>query len=382
MSKYTDTKNRSYGPKIEKISLSKDNAGQKLFLAGVFLVVGVIFIASAVYRMLAAKPGLILVETYSSYGKTIAGDFDFYYSLGEGEMSPSSEKRELTNLYSGITSEIYEAFNTYEESEKFNNLCYLNSHINTEAEVPKVLYDALKKASDTGFTYIYMAPIYETYNGIFSCEEDYQTESFDPSVNPDVRADFENILKFVNDREAVNLEFLGDNKLILHVSKAYEEFAKNDGITKFVDFYLYENAFAIDVIADTLQENGFDKGYLESFDGYVRVLSGYDKELNISLYVRDGSRVSEREEKLTPEPGSSFVALRDYPVNGSMMEYMYEKDDGSYILPYISMDEGVVKLRSHNVYGYSVDKGCAEILPLLLQEFIGDGTSDKLDFEY
>ncbi|MBP5198996.1 MAG: hypothetical protein J6033_08090, partial [Lachnospiraceae bacterium] len=287
MSKYVNSKNRSYGPKIEKISLSKDNAGQKLFLAGVFLVIGVILIVSAVYRSIGAKPGLIEVETYSSYGKTIAGDFDFYYELGKGEMSPSSEKRELTNLYSEVTNELYEAFNTYEESEKFNNLCYLNSHVNTPVKVPESLYRALKKAADTGFDYIYMAPIYENYNGIFGCEDDYQTDSFNPETNPDVKADYENILRYVNDREAVYLEFMDDDTLILHVSDEYLKFADSDGITKFVDFYLWENAFAMDEIALRLEEKGFNAGYIESFDGFIKVLSGYDKDLTVSLYDRN-----------------------------------------------------------------------------------------------
>ena len=103
---------------------------------------------------------------------------------------------------------------------------------------------------------------------------------------------FDDISAFAQDKHAVQIELLGENRIKLFVSEEYLAYASEEGISDFIDFYWMANAFIVDYIADTMRANGFVRGSVSSYDGFVRNLDDLSgSEYAFNIFNRVGNTV-------------------------------------------------------------------------------------------
>ncbi len=339
MRKYKTVKGTGYVPEIEKIEIDEKHPVRKLFLAGALLVCGLGIITLALFKLLRGAD--ITEVTPNTAGALHNGsDFTFMYHFGEENRSAVAEKKALNLIYTDALVAAYREFDNDSEYEDMVNLRYINNHPNEELEVSDGLYKALSEAALGDYRYLYLAPLYDIYDNVFYCSQDYETAYYDPSVNSEIAEDFDNILNYATDRNHVRLEICGNNKVCLKVSEDYLMFFDSNELSSYIDLYYVKEAFRLDYIADILCENGYTNGYIESNFGYIRVLPDYDDELSVSMLSRDDKGVLQSE-VLPLKAGMTAASLHSFPINERIGEcFSYIADDGTVKMPYFSPNLG------------------------------------------
>lgn len=255
--------NRPQLEKVRKIELPNKNLKQKLIIAGVLLLIGLSAIGYGLYNSLKIDPGFTQIEVASNYDKNNSKEFVLY-----SYVKNSADKKNLIRIYSNAQVEAFRLFNVYEEYE--HNLFYINHHPNEVIEIDERLYKALKTASD--YKYIYLGPIYQIYNGIFSCDLDGQIKEFLPDLNNDVRNMFDKLSQYILDDNCIYIEFFDNNCIKLNVSYEYNSYLTENQLDHILDFYYMNNACIMDYVCDDLIKNGYDKSIISSVEGYMRLL--------------------------------------------------------------------------------------------------------------
>ena len=351
-----DKRDRPHPPPVEKIELNDRHVGWRLVAAVVLLVVGGASLAYALLEYVRPETGWVTIEAESSQGITCGDEFVFLY-----EADTVEERKGVTAHYTRLCRSAYQAFHSYEEFEGVGNLRTINRHPNEAVEVDPALYRALETVEGSGSRLIYLGPVYERYNGLFSCLDDAQAVDFDPRLNEDVAREYRELAAFAADPEAVSLELLGENRVRLTVSEEYLAYAEWAEIENFILFSWTANAFIADYIADELTALGYTRGTLNSCDGYTRNLDGSGTEYSVQLYDR-------QEEGIYPavvmkcQGPLSIVSLRDYPVNEADGRRFYQLRTGELRTPYLDPADGLCRNAVSTLTGYAGDKGCGEIL--------------------
>ena len=267
----------------------------------------------------------------------------------------------------------YQLFHTSQGFDGVHNLYYINQHPNEEIEVDEVLYEAFAAIAKEGNRAIYLAPVYAQYSNLFGCNDDAETVSFDPDQNEEIADYFAEIVSFAGDRDAIDIQLLGNHRIRLFVSDAYMDYASRVGFSEFIDFYWMTNAFIVDYIADTMKANGFVLGSVSSYDGFVRNLDNVSgTEYAFNLFDRDGVSVYQAG-VMRYDRALSIVYLRDYPVNSSLdWQHYYVFRDGEIRTAYIDVADGYSKSAVNNLVSYSRESGCAEVLLHVMPVYIRD----------
>ena len=358
-------------PPVEHVELSWKNYKLRIVAAVVCLLVGAGTLAYSLASCMGTAPGWTTIEASTGGDASCAGDFTLVYELGAGGGSAASENRTLVSVYSAAATDAYRRFHSTEEFEGVINVCYLNRHPNEVLTVDETLYEAFALLARYGERSVYLGPVYATYNGIFSCQEDWQTADFDPCTNPELAAFFAQVAAFARDPESVDLELLGDGRVRLRVSEAYLAFAAENEFDRFVDFAWLLNAFLADDLAETLAAQGFTHGALSSYDGYIRNLDdrGTGYGLAVSQWV-DGAALSAA--TLQYDGALSLVSLRGYPLTDLERTRFYRFDDGAIRTPYVDVRDGLPKAQGSSVICCAREMGCAETLLNLLPCYVGD----------
>ncbi|MDE7202686.1 MAG: hypothetical protein K2O91_12485 [Lachnospiraceae bacterium] len=357
---------------VNKIELSAEHGRLRLILAVVFLVMGAFFIAYSVANLSSKESGWNEIEVQSSE-YNCSGDFVFLYCLGEGDVSATAENKAISACYSNATEYAFQMFTNDVEYESIHNMYYINRHPNQEIEVDDILYQAFSLIQKSGNRSLYLAPVYEQYDGLFHCTEEYQAVEYDPYLNEDVADYYAAITSFANDAGMINLELRGENRIYLRVAEEYLAFALENEIGSFIDFYWMKNAFIVDYIADTMRANGFVLGSISSYDGFVRNLddiSGWEYAFN--LFNRDGDFLYQAG-VMRYDHAMSVVYLRDYPTNNNLDgQYYYKYQDGGIRTAYIDTADGYCKSAVGSLVSYSPNSSCAEILLQVMPVYIND----------
>lgn len=363
-------------PRVEKIELSDSHVKGRTAAAVLLLVVGVALIVYSFTNFLSTDAGWQEIEADAARGFHCGGDFTFLYELGNGEISVNSEKKELTALYSDAAKTAYGIFNADVEIEGVANLWYLNHHPNEEIVVDEVLYNALSQVSDDGGRWIYLGPVYSIYDNLFYMSSPDGAVDFDPRLNPVIGELFQEICRFAEDSEAVNLEFMGNSTIKLKVSEEYLAFTEAEELEDFIDFYWMKNAFIVDYLADRLLAEGYNHGVISSYDGYVRCLDDRGTIFAYQFYhEQEGMAVlSEVMEYTDP---CSFVAFRSYPLNGLDYRRYLILSDGSVRTPYLSTVDGLDRCSIEELTVYARNMGCAEIALKAASVYIVDGFQEN-----
>lgn len=355
--------------KIQRIELSENRVKLRIALLVAALIVAATSFAYGINALFSTEPGLQEITAVSGSGLSCADSFTLYYNLGGGEESATAERKNLRGLYTQAAGDAYRIFVAGARTEKSGGLAYLNGRVNMRTTVDGALYQALTLLEERGQRRHYLAPVYALYESLFQCTYDSEAGEYDPSVNETLMAYCREALRFVNDPEAVEVELLGDNTVCLRVSEDYQRFAQENGITRFVDFFWMENAFAADYIASVLEENGYTRGTLASRDGFIRSLDSTTKYA-LPFSHRTGREIGDT---VTLDIGGpvSAVHLRDYPAQGEQGRY-YVREDGTIRTAFVDTADGLCKSALPEIAAFSDTRSCGEIAVELARIFISD----------
>lgn len=346
-------------PRVEKIELPDSHVKGRLAAAVFLLVAGVAFISFSLMNFLSADAGWQEIEVNAAGEFHCGGDFTFLYELGREEVSANTENKTLTALYSDAAKTAYEIFNADIEIDGVANLWYINHHPNEEIAVDAALYNALFQICEEEGRWIYLGPAYSIYDNLFYMTSSEGAADFDPHLNPYIEELFQKISEFAGDPEAVNLELLEDNVVKLNVSSEYLDFAAEEELEDFIDFYWLKNAFIADYIVERLLEEGYTHGVISSYDGFVRCFDRSGTEFSFQLYRKEGDVVSAA--SVLEYSGSySFVTFKSYPLNSLDFRHYLILSDGSVRTPYLSLEDGLDRWSVEELTAYSSNVGCAE----------------------
>jgi len=354
---------------IQELELSDKHMGLRFALFVGFLIIGLSAIAYFVTTAFSEDPGWQTIEpTDKSF--MVEGEFTFNYNLGCGEKSATDEKRALRAAYSEALGNAYKLFDVYRAYPDIINVKYINSHPNEVLTVHEDLYKAFELLETFENRSIYLAPVQAQYRNLFGCTDDGSAATFDPYKDRETEAFIGEIVSFTSDSSSVAIELLGENKLRLNLSDEYLSYAAENGIDIYIDFSWLTNAFVADLVAEELISAGYTRGYLLSYDGYVRYLDANENSYAVKIYDRYGSEVFTACEAVCA-PISALVQLRDYPIHSRCEGDYYRYADGIFASRYVDTD-GFYKSSVHDINAYSESVGCAEIALTLSAAFIAD----------
>ncbi len=357
---------------VKRIELLENHSKGRLILTIFLILIGAGALGYSLIGYLTADAGWTTIEADSSE-PNCSDELIFQYDIGAGELSATAEKKAVSALYTETTKKAYQLFHTSMSFDGVTNLYEINRHPNEEIVVEDVLYQAFSLLEKHGNRAIYLAPVYVQYQNLFGCKDDVETVDFDPYQNEEMAAYFAEISAFAQDEHAVRVELLGENRIKLFVSEAYLSYASEAGFSDFIDFYWMANAFIVDYIADTMRANGFVRGSVSSYDGFVRNLDDLSgSEYAFNIFNRVGNTVHQAG-VMRYDHAMSIVFLRDYPANSLDWQHYYEFQNGVVRTAYIDVADGFCKSAVHNLVTYASDQSCAEILMQVSPVYISDG---------
>lgn len=336
-------------------------------LAIVLLAVGVVALVYAITGLFTVQRGWQEIEASSDAEGSCSGDFVLLYDLGSSGGSVTAERKRLTAAYSDAAVRAYQLFDSIGSYEGVHNICYINRHPNETVDVDPVLYRALEQVQAAGDRSLYLGPVYEIYNGVFSCTNDAQTADYDPRQNGPLAAYFARCAAFALDPASVDVELLGGGRIRLRVSEEYLAYAREQEIERFIDFYWTKNAFIADMLADALAEKGYTRGALSSFDGFVRNLWDGDESFGVNVYDRGAQAGT-----MSYTGPMSIVYLRGYPMNVLDSQHYYELEDGQVRSAYVDPADGLCRAACGDLLAYARDRGCAETLLALRPVYVAE----------
>ncbi len=349
------------------------------------LVVAAGAFAAGIHALLDQSSGWQTVEAYPE-GVDCSGDFVLQYYLGEGGASDTVSYKKLSGLYTQALEEACAAF--YPQGA----LAAVNASPNEEVTVTPALYRALEQLEAAENRSIYLAPVYALYNQVFLSEDEDEARRFDPMYSEELGAYAAEIAAFASDPDAISLELMGEDRVLLRISEEYLTFASENGIETFLDFGWMTNAFMVDYVAETLLRGGYTTGYLASFDGFTRTLGPEGTSYSLNLFHREGTEIRLPAAMDYAAP-MSVVTLRDYPMSEADRWHYFTYSDGSVTTAIIDPMTGLSKSAISDLTACSKSHSCVEILlatvPVfladeadmtLLQELVGRGIS-SIHFE-
>lgn len=368
MGRTTRTRAPRLPNRVEKVELSDKHLGLRAAAAVFFLILGASALAFAFTSFINGGKGWREIEVNPAVGVTCADDFVLMYDVGSVG-SVHSEGRALTAIYSDAAKNAYEMFNADVEVEGRVNMRTISLHPNEELTVDPELYEALSLMSSNRL--MYLGPAYGVYGNIFYLQSPEGAVDYDPELNPEVKAMFERICGYASNSESIDLELLGDCRVILNVSEEYLEFCAECELDRLIDFGWLKNAFIADYIAEKLIESGYTNGTISSYDGYVRNLDNRGDEYTLPLYHAEGNTVYPA--AVMRYSGSrSIVYLRNYMLNAREAQNVVVYGDGSVKTRYLDPSDGLNRVSLEELIGYSETRKCAEIALTLAPAFISE----------
>lgn len=360
-----DNATKRYPKPVTKVELDDKHVKLRIILIVVFIIIAGVFIGITLSRQFGTKAGWTTIEvTYDENNNS--GDFVFQYELGTKNISLTSEKNQLSKIYTESLIKIYQLLDEVNEYQTLKNIYYINKHINEEIEVDSVLYESLKNLNNT--RYIYQSLIFNQYSNMFYADSDSNAIKFDAYKNEEMKTYFKSILYYTNNEHHINLELLENNKVKLNVSVEYQTFMKEIEENTFISLEFIKNASIIDYVSDTLIKNNFTTGNISSYDGYTRNLDSRNMEYNMN--VRDKEDIVYNAFSYTYKGPTSIVYLRNYKVNAKDESRFYEYKDGTRRTWYIDLNDGLDKAVTSNMICLSNNKTCVAILLEMLNAYV------------
>ena len=251
--------------KVQEIVLSEEHKTLRLVLFVLVLAVALTAFTYGIYHLVRKDSGWRTVTVKpAEVGGTCAHEFTFQYKLGSGG---AAEYKQVQQVYSDACTYMYEVFSLEPSVLVQGNLYQVNATPGQDVQVDPFLYQTLQQVEKSGTRALYLAPVYEYYKSLFQCSDDASAQLVDPAFDADAAEDIRNLCAFINDPEAIRLEFPAENTVRLEVSDAYKAYAEESGVMAYVDLYWLQDAFELDYIAEQLVDNGMTTGYITSRSG-------------------------------------------------------------------------------------------------------------------
>ena len=340
MSRYQRDR-RPHGPEVQRLDLKEGNYTKRIILFALALAVGAAAFAYALNTMLTPKKGWQMIQVTTK--TPAAQEVILEYNFDQAE-DAAQEKRRVTAIYSEALQSAAAQLD-WVETENTVNLHTLSVQPNTPVTVGKELYGALESWEKTGSRALYFAPLYSRYNALFACENDQDAALYDPDRNPEVAAFVKELMTYLSSDSHIRLELLGENRVELHVSQEYLDFAREQEISEFLDFGWAKNAFVVDAVAQTLLDQGADQGVFFTIEGFSRCL--YEVPVSVYLMVPAPTGADKIATGIYTGP-KSLAILCGFPVSeGETRFYTYE--DGTVLGPYIDEATGHLKTGRENL---------------------------------
>lgn len=356
-------------PVFREIFLSDENRKLRIILLCVFLGIAVVAIATGLMDFLSVDPGWQEVECLSD-GVNCSQDFTLQYYFTDSGAAATAVKKDLTNIYTEAAHKAYWMFTPDGADPDNSNVYAVNHSPNEVVTVDPVLYNAFALLEFYGSRNLYLGPVYQVYNNVFFSIDSDQAAYWDPDRDSDSADYVAELMAFIQDEEAVSLKLLGQNQVMLQVSDAYLDFARENEIDTFLDFHWMTNAFIADYFADLMIQKGYTKGFVASYDGYTRNLNtGTDFSLN--LFAREADTIVPIGEMVYNQP-IGIVSLRSYPMSQQDGSRWFVYEDGSVTTSYVSPIDGMDTCASAQLVSYSYGAGCAQLLLEVAPVFIAE----------
>lgn len=376
MNRTKNSRNRPYVKPVIKAELSEKNVRLRIAAVILLIVLAGGAFTYAISSYLSSDTGWVTIKAKAASERNCSNEFTFLYCIGASGASATVEHKALISLYTTATVKAYKLFNNDEIFADVNNIAYINKHPNELIEVDEVLYNAFSLLDNYNCRSLYLAPVYTEYDSMFACEDDSQIVDYDALQNDEVRSYFAEIATFASSKDAINLELLGDNKILLRISDDYQQYAAEHGITDYIDFFWMKNAFIIDYLADVMIENNYTLGSISSYNGFVRNLDESGNIYSYHLYDRVGNTVYPSGIMSYSGP-QSIVYLRNYKMSELDNQYYYELANGETRTSFIDITDGLCRSAKNDFVSYSKEHGCAEILLQMLPLYITDAFHEE-----
>ena len=367
MKRSSNRDNRPNIRPVKHIELNEKGTKLKIILSVVFFLLGIGLLVYSLNSCMAGETGWITIEADSNEA-SCASEFIFQYYFN-GDVA---ERKQVYTLYSNASRTAYQLFSADEAFEGVHNIYYINCHPNEIIAVDEVLYQAFLTLEEHENRDLYLAPIYRQYDSMFYSQSDLEAVEFDPYQNPEQKDYLLELASMSSDPEMVSLELLDENRVLLKVSETYLQFAEENDISDFIDFYWMKNAFIIDYLAQTLIDHQFTAGSLSSYDGFIRNLDySSNTAYNFNLFDRIGQETVPAA-IMKYQGAISIVFLRNYMMNSLDVQHYYKFENGEIRTCYIDASDGLCKEALNNFVCYSYEVGCAEMLMNMHPIYVAD----------
>lgn len=353
---------------INRIELSEKNTTLRWIAVIALLIIGAVGITTGIMSLLNKETGWQRVQVVPQE-RSCSENFILQYNFSGSGAEATAVNSKLQAAYGDACVKAYQVFTPDEAISGMQNLYYVNHNPNKTIAVDPLLYAAFEKMDGT--PWLYLGPAYAHYNNVILNADDAMVDDLDPEVSDEANAYVGKIAAFAGDREAVSLELLGNNQVILHVSEEYLAFAAEEEIENFIDFGYLTNAFIIDYLAETLIAEDLTEGYIVSADGYTRNLdSAHTFSFNIFDRVENLVFPAAVMDYRGP---ISMVFLKDYPTANSDVNYRGRED--RFLHLFVDPVDGICRTSMENLVSYSYDMDCADVALAMLPSFVGSNFS-------
>ena len=357
---------------VQKIQLSEEHTRRRFIAVILLLLIGGGALAYAFSQFLSPQAGWQEIQANTGEGITCADEFVFLYDLGSGGVSAPVEGRAVTTLYTQACRRAYQAFHTMEGFEELGNLWDVNRRPNEAVAVDELLYRAFETVQRSGDRTLYLGPVYERYEDLLYCTDDSQLVDFDPRASDAVRAEYAAYAAYAMDPQSIDVELLGDGQVRLYVSEEYLAFAEQAGISRFLDFGWLKNAFVADYLAQVMEDSGYTRGAVSSYDGFVRNLDSRGQTYTLNLLDRLAADRPIQAGSMEYQGPMSLVSLRSFPAGGGDERRFYQLRDGQVRTMYLDPADGLCRNAVDSMVCYSQDRSCAEIALEAAPVYIAD----------
>ena len=353
---------------INRIELSEKNTTLRWIAVIALLIIGAVGITTGIMSLLNKETGWQRVQVVPQE-RSCSENFILQYNFSGSGAEATAVNSKLQAAYGDACVKAYQVFTPDEAISGMQNLYYVNHNPNKTIAVDPLLYAAFEKMD--GAPWLYLGPAYAHYNNVILNADEAVVDDLDPEVSDEANEYVGKIAAFAGDREAVSLELLGNNQVILHVSEEYLAFAAEEEIESFIDFGYLTNAFIIDYLAETLIAEDLTEGYIVSADGYTRNLdSAHTFSFNIFDRVENLVFPAAVMDYRGP---ISMVFLKDYPTANSDVNYRGRED--RFLHLFVDPVDGICRTSVENLVSYSYDMDCADVALAMLPSFVGSNFS-------
>ena len=361
------------------MSGNRDSSGKKkivveltevgIVLRLVFMGIAIIAASLAFYSVFSAvfrtESGWQTIPVNKS-DTAASQEFVFQYQLGVSGRKPAEEYDQLKRAYPKYLDRAYQIFD-HLPYEGIQNLTCLNKNPNEAVQIEPELYQALQMLEELNSRYLYYAPVYGQYRSVFGCDTDWEASHFDPATDEQVDKFVQSVIGFASDEQSIRVELMGDNTAMLYVSPEYLQFASENEITCFLDFFYLRNAFALDCVAQQLISDGFTAGTITTLEGFSRVLG--EGDYSVKLFDRADGVICQAATMSYAGP-MSLISLRDFPLDESDGQYYYCLENGEIRNPFVDPETGRCKSQYPSLLSYSDSMGCGELLVRTLDFYV------------